>query len=209
MNPRLRDPGKAPMNRDLSLRATLIVVTILIFPIGICYRLKSRATREKLYRSQEGLFILATLRPVGIALWVETIIWMIDPARIAWSSVPLPAWLRWTGVGVLALACGLLVWTFRCLGPNLTDTVVTRQKHTLITDGPYRWIRHPFYDSAAMPGVAVSLIAANWLIFVTGIALFCLFIVRTRTEETNLVARFGDSYRAYRERTGRFLPRLS
>ena len=73
---------------------------------------------------------------------------------------------------MLALACGCwLVCTFRCLGPNLTDTVVTRQKHTLITDGPHRWIRHPFYDSAALLAVAVSLIAANWLVLVTGVAL--------------------------------------
>jgi protein-S-isoprenylcysteine O-methyltransferase Ste14 len=56
--------------------------------------------------------------------------------------------------------------------------------------------------------VAVSLIAANWFLFVTGVVLFCLFIIRTQTEEENLVARFGDSYRAYMERTGRFLPRI-
>ena len=167
-----RDAGQSSMNYEASLRVVLIVVTHLVLPTGVYYRLKSQATREKLDRSQEGLFIWATLRPVGIALWLETIVWTIDPVRIAWSSVPLPAWLRWTGVGVLALACGCwLVWTFRCLGPNLTDTVVTRQKHTLITDGPHRWIRHPFYDSAALLAVAVSLIAANWLVLVTGVAL--------------------------------------
>ena len=74
--------------------------------------------------------------------------------------------------------------------------------------GPYRWIRHPLYDSAALLTVAVSLIAANWFLFVTGVVLFGLLIIRTRTEEANLVARFGDSYRTYMERTGRFLPRI-
>jgi protein-S-isoprenylcysteine O-methyltransferase Ste14 len=146
---------------------------------------------------------------VGIAFWLELIAWMVDPGWMAWSSVSLPAWLRWTGVGLIAIACGLLVWTFRCLGKNLTDTVVTRQKHTLVIHGPYRWVRHPFYDSAALLALAVSLITANWFFFVTGVVLFCLFIIRTRTEEENLVARFGDSYRAYMERTGRFLPRIT
>jgi protein-S-isoprenylcysteine O-methyltransferase Ste14 len=113
------------------------------------------------------------------------------------------------GVGVIATACGLLVWTFRCLGKNLTDTVVTRHKHTLVIHGPYRWVRHPFYDSAALLMVAVSLIAANWFLFVTGVVLVFLLIIRTRTEERNLVARFGDSYRAYMERTGRFLPKIT
>jgi protein-S-isoprenylcysteine O-methyltransferase Ste14 len=57
--------------------------------------------------------------------------------------------------------------------------------------------------------VAVSLIAANWFLFVTGVVLVFLLIIRTRTEERNLVARFGDSYRAYMERTGRFLPKIT
>ena len=196
------------MNHDQTFRAVLIVVLFLILPIGIYHRLKSQATRERLDRWPEGLFILATLRPVGITLWLGLIAWMTDPGWMAWSSVTLPTWLRWTGVGVIAIACGLLVWTFRCLGKNLTDTVVTRQRHTLVVHGPYRWVRHPFYDSAALLAVAVSLITANWFLFVIGGVLFCLLIIRTRTEEQNLVARFGDSYRAYMELTGRFLPRI-
>ena len=64
----------------------------------------------------------------------------------------------------------------------------------LLLDGPDRWIRYPFYGSAALLSVAISLIAANWFLFVTGVVLFCLLIIRTRTEEENLVARFGDSY---------------
>jgi protein-S-isoprenylcysteine O-methyltransferase Ste14 len=196
------------MNHDQTFRAVLIVTFLLVLPIGVYHRLKSQATREKLDRRQEGLFILATLRPVGIAFWLEFIAWMVDPGWMAWSSVPLPAWLRWAGVGLIAIACGLLVWTFRCLGKNLTDTVVTRQKHTLVIHGPYRWVRHPFYDSAALLALAVSLITVNWFVFVTGVVLSCLLIIRTRTEEENLVARFGDSYRAYVERTGRFLPKI-
>jgi len=133
---------------------------------------------------------------------------MIDPGSMAWSHVSIPIWLRWTGVGVIILAVVLLVWTFRTLGRNLTDTVVTRQQHTLVVDGPYRWIRHPFYDSAALLMLAISLIAANWFLFVVGVAVFCLLLLRTRTEEENLMARFGSSYQTYTERTGRFLPRI-
>ena len=196
------------MNHDQTFRAILILVFLVVLPIGIYHRLRSQATGEKLDRRQEGLFILATLRPLGAAFWFGLIAWMVDPASMAWSSMSLPAWLRWTGVGVIAIACGLLVWTFRSLGTNLTDTVVTRQKHTLVLHGPYRWIRHPFYDSAALLMVAISMMAANWFLLVMGVVVFCLLIIRTRTEEANLVARFGDSYRTYMERTGRFLPRI-
>ena len=197
------------MNDDQTFRAILSVVFLVVLPIGIYHRVKSQATREKLDRRQEGLLILATLRPLGAAFWLGLIAWMIDPRWMAWSGVPLPAWVRWIGVGLLATAGGLLVWTFRCLGTNLTDTVVTRRQHTLVVHGPYRWIRHPFYDSAALLMVAMSLIAANWFLFVAGVVVLYLLILRTRTEEDNLVARFGDSYRTYMKRTGRFLPRIA
>jgi protein-S-isoprenylcysteine O-methyltransferase Ste14 len=87
--------------------------------------------------------------------------------------------------------------------------VVTRREHTLVTDGPYRWVRHPFYDAVGLSVLANSLVAANWFLFLTGGLLFLLLIVRTRTEEERLLARFGDSYRAYMKRTGRFLPRVA
>ena len=127
---------------------------------------------------------------------------------MAWSSMPLPAWLRWTGVALCAAGGGLMIWTFRRLGKNLTDTVVTRREHTLVMNGPYRFVRHPFYVSGALFVLGTSLVAANWFLFAGAAAFVALISIRTRTEEENLLARFGESYRAYMERTGRFLPRL-
>ena len=121
---------------------------------------------------------------------------------------PLPDWLRWAGVVSGIAGGGLLLWTFRTLGPNLTDTVVTRKTHTLVTRGPYRWVRHPFYDSAALCILANSLVAANWFILLTGVLALGLLVIRTNKEEENLLKRFGDSYRAYQERTGRFWPKF-
>jgi protein-S-isoprenylcysteine O-methyltransferase Ste14 len=65
------------------------------------------------------------------------------------------------------------------------------------------------YSSAGLFVVGISLIAANWFFFVSGVVIVSLLMVRTRTEEKNLVARFGDSYQHYMDRTGRFLPRIT
>ena len=196
------------MQDDSVFRIVLLVVLLAVVPIGIYHRLKSQATGEKLDRRQEGVFILATLRPLGAVFWFGLFAWMINPAWLGWSSVRVPVWSRWMSVVILVAGCVLLVWTFRSLGRNLTDTVVTREQHTLVSHGPYRWIRHPLYSSAALMVAALSVIAANWFLFITGVMVLCVLVIRTRTEEANLVARFGDSYRRYMDRTGRFLPKL-
>ena len=177
-------------------------------PVGIYQRLRSQARRETLDRRKEGAFILATLRPLGIVMMLGLIAYLIDPKSMAWSSTRLPQWLRWMGVIICGVAGGLFIWTLRCLGKNLTDTVVTRREHTLVRDGPYRWVRHPFYDSVALFVLGVSLLAANWFLFLTGGLVFLLLVIRTRTEEEKLLGRFGEGYRSYMESTGRFIPRV-
>lgn len=195
------------MSDDHPFRLILLAGFVIFMPIGIYHRLRSR-TGEKLDRRQEGVFILVTLRLIGVAGLAGLIAYLINPAFMSWAVVPLPAWLRWIGVGLALIGGLLLVWMFRSLGKNLTDTVVTRKEHALITTGPYRWVRHPFYTSAALLVLANSLAAANWFFFVQGCAMFLLLVIRTRKEEENLIARFGDDYRKYMQRTGRFVPRL-
>ena len=183
-------------------------IGLVVIPVGIYYRLASQATREPLDRRQEGVLILVTLRPLALVMFFGLMLYLIDPSSMAWSSMRLPQWLRWTGVSICAMAGALFIWTLRCLGKNLTDTVVTRREHTLIKNGPYRWVRHPFYDSAALLLLGVSLLAANWFLFLTGALVILLLVIRTRTEEENLLARFGESYRSYMKCTGRFLPKV-
>lgn len=192
-----------------TFRTALALGCAAVFPFGLYHRVKSQGTREPLDRSQEGLFMLATLRPAGLACWAGVIVYLVSPARMAWSSLPLPDWARMAGLVLFAAGSVVVVWTLRSLGPNLTDTVVTRKAHALVTTGPYHSVRHPFYDSAALLVSGSALAAANWFILLTGTIVFVLLALRTVTEEEHLLARFGERYRVYRATTGRFLPRLS
>jgi protein-S-isoprenylcysteine O-methyltransferase Ste14 len=133
---------------------------------------------------------------------------LIDPISMAWAAIPLPSWARWIGVGLGVAAAGLIIWTFRTLGPNLTDTVVTRRDATLVTHGPYRWVRHPFYLAFAIAVIANTLVTANAFLAIFGTAAFLMIVARTTIEERKLIERFGNDYRDYMRRTGRFLPRL-
>ena len=194
------------MTDDLA-RTILLVGFVLVAPVGIYYRLRSR-TDERLDRRQEGWLILLSLRLLALAFMAGLMVFLVKPSAMAWASFNLPDWLRWSGVGLAAAAGGLVIWTFRTLGHNLTDTVVTRRDATLVIDGPYRWVRHPFYLAFAIAVIANTLVTANAFLAITGIAAFLVIVGRTSIEEQKLIDRFGPGYLDYMRRTGRFLPRI-
>jgi protein-S-isoprenylcysteine O-methyltransferase Ste14 len=198
------------MTDESVFRATAIMSIVLALPIGVYYRISSQATRETLARREEGIFIMIGLRLCGLFAFIAIAAYLINPSWMRWASLPLPTWLRWIGGCLAVLAVPpLLFWTFHSLGKKLTDTVVTRREHMLVTHGPYRWVRHPFYDVVLLAIISMSLLTANWLLALLGLMAFTLIVIRTRIEEEKLVERFGDEYRAYMGRTGRFLPRLT
>ena len=200
---------REPMNDDAAFRIVLPVVLAVILPIASYFRIRAHGTGEKLDRTQEGWFLLVAIRLSGVPVLGSMILFLIDPMWMAWSALPLPVWARWLGAGLGLTVAALLCWTFKNLGKNLTDTVVTRREHTLVVTGPYRWMRHPFYVCIALMLVAVSLMMTNWFVLAAGIVLFTLLAIRCGREEAKLVERFGDEYRAYMARTWRFFPKVS
>ncbi len=188
-------------------RIILLVGFAVVAPVGIYHRVRSRKD-EILDRRQEGWLILLTLRPLALAFMAGLVAFLIEPSWMAWASFHLPNWARWSAAGLGVGAGGLLIWTFRCLGHNLTDTVVTRRNATLVTHGPYRWVRHPFYLAFATAVIANTLVTANGFLAVTGTAAFLTIVARTSIEERKLINRFGTDYVEYMQSTGRFLPRM-
>ena len=195
------------MDHESTFRIILIAGFVAMVMITGYHRVRAGAAREPLDRRKEGVFILATLRPIALFVYAGVFAYMINPKWMAWSSLPLPDWLRWTGAVVFVIGLAFLAWTLRSLGTNLTDTVVTRKAHTLVTQGPYQWVRHPFYDAMAMFILAMSLLAANWFILLSGTVVFILLAIRSKTEEEQLLNRFGEPYQKYKEGTGCFLPK--
>ena len=55
------------MADDQTFRLILILGLAAVLPVGIYHRVRSQASGEKLDRRQEGVFILLTLRPIGLA----------------------------------------------------------------------------------------------------------------------------------------------
>jgi protein-S-isoprenylcysteine O-methyltransferase Ste14 len=196
------------MNNEHSFRIVAIVLFLLIAATGLYHRIRAERSGEKISRKEEGLFIMIALRFFGFSAWLGLMTYMIQPKWMYWSTFSIALRVRWLGTGLAILAIPLFHWMLRSLGTNITDTVVTRKESTLVTHGPYHWVRHPMYSITCLLFLGFTLHTANWFIGLTGIGTLVLLIIRTSTEEAKLIERFGEDYRDYMKETGRFLPRL-
>lgn len=189
-------------------RFCLLIGILIVIPVLRFHRVRARAAGDRLDRRAEGTFILYTLRPFAVTAFLCLILYIINPRLMSWSSVNLPLWMRWIGLAGAATSAVLLLAVLISLGRNLTDTVVTRASHTLVTTGPYRFVRHPFYAAFALGLASNAVVTANWFLGLCGFLTIVLVVLRTKTEEQKLVERFGSEYSRYMATTGRFVPRL-
>ena len=176
--------------------------------ISIYYRSKANRQGGRVSTSAERKFVLYMRIVGGLFLWLSVLTYLINPGWLAWSSLGFPAWLRWTGAAVGFVSVGLIYWVFSSLGLNVTPTVVTRPDSQLVTRGPYRWVRHPLYTVGFLSFFGFFLLTGSWVILLGVLLTIPFLILRTPQEEEHLIQRFGNDYRTYMQRTGRFLPKL-
>lgn len=177
--------------------------------ISAFYRRRARQQGETIARRRENPLLIAGRAVVALPLFGAIFLYLLNPRWMTWSELALPASVRWVGVLPGLIAVPAAFWVFTSIGRNVSETVLTKRDHALVTSGPYRWIRHPLYTTGAVLLLAIGLMAANWFILLFALlAIVSLRLAVIPLEERELVNRFGDEYRRYMARTGRFLPRV-
>jgi len=196
------------MNENF-FRISAALILFIGISISSYYRRKAdKDTGEKISRKADGTAMMTVIRLGGLVLWLSPLVYLINPQWMAWSKLGLPEWARWIGIGIGFLCTISVYWLFSSIGSGITPTSATRTEHKLVTSGPYRWVRHPLYTVGSSMFIAFGMMADNWFIAVLGILAFIAMAARTPKEEANLIEKFGDEYREYMNRTGRFLPKI-
>lgn len=190
---------------------TFHVIFVILFAALIAIRLRfhfKARTWSREGRTVEGVSLFLRFF-VGIPLILCILVYLFRPQILVWASVPLdPIWRR-IGAAIFGLSLPLLIWVQQALGKNFSTDLRIRSGHTLVTWGPYRYVRHPMYTVLLLTFTGMGLLTANWFIGGTGIVvLIVIMISRTPKEEAMMLATFGESYQRYAESTGRYLPRL-
>jgi protein-S-isoprenylcysteine O-methyltransferase Ste14 len=127
----------------------------------------------------------------------------LDAVRFKWSAVP--TWLAAPGALAFLLACYIAYLALR--ENSFAAPVVKIQKEraqTVITTGPYRYVRHPMYAGMIFYLLGAPLLFGSWWGLLWGLALLGLFAIRILIEERTL----KKELQGYREYTVRVRYRL-
>jgi protein-S-isoprenylcysteine O-methyltransferase Ste14 len=187
-----------------------LILAVLLSALGVSgyHRARARRQGEAIPRSSEGALFVTLRAFMALNLFGAIILYVVRPEWMAWGSFDAPTPVRWVGVILGVLTIPAVHWVLRTLGRNVSETVLTKPHHELVTTGPYRWIRHPLYTTGLALFLALGLMAGSWFVLLAaGIVLVLLRWLVIPREEQALLARFGGRYRDYMAKTGRLVPR--
>ena len=149
---------------------------------------------------------MAILSVVGVAEMVKYVVAGLD-VRWGWSP-QMPLALQLAGVVVAVLGYDvILVWSMAA-NAFFSQTVRVQEDrgHTVVTGGPYRYVRHPGYVGSLLFQIATPFILGSVWTFIPSGLVVCLTILRTALEDRALHEEL-PGYAEYAQQTRyRLLP---
>jgi protein-S-isoprenylcysteine O-methyltransferase Ste14 len=124
------------------------------------------------------------------------------------AALPGNEWI-WPVLGCAVGLAGVVLrwWAIRTLGAHFTRNLQITADQRVVTDGPYRYLRHPSYTGAILMFTGVGIGLGNALSLAACLVLPSIgFIRRIPHEETLLSAELGEPYAEYASHTRRLLP---
>jgi protein-S-isoprenylcysteine O-methyltransferase Ste14 len=119
-------------------------------------------------------------------------------------------YLQVVSVPLFLIGVILADWSESAMRQFMRPSVEVREKHKLVTSGPYSHIRHPLYTSIILMTLGSALLLFHIVLILGFLGCLCIVYRRAVLEEELLASEdgFGQDYRDYMKKTGRFLPRF-
>lgn len=201
------DFGAPEMEEEALFRLLFIAIYAVFFIVRIRYRVES-ARREPERRQRLESWASKVLIIAILGYLASIVLYMLGVPWIFWSYLAMPPWLRWLGVIGASSSVLLVARIHRALGRQYSAELAIQKDHVLVTTGPYARTRHPMYTALNMFSFSMAMTTSNLLVLFFAILVILPFPWIAREEEQVLLETFGEEYREYMRRTGRFFPRI-
>jgi len=185
--------------------AKVIILLASIAMVAIRAPHGKRSHGIPVVRSRKGKLEIVLLTIAWLAFFLP-LIWIATPvlASADYTLRPVPLL---TGVVCLTLGLRLFQLSHADLGANWSITLDVREKHTLVTQGVYRRVRHPMYTALLLYSVGQALVLPNYVAGPSyGVTIALLVALRIGPEERMMLEEFGKDYQEYMAQTKRLVP---
>ena len=191
---------------SVTLIGKIVWVLGIIAWYAIRYPSERRARRTRVVSDRRSGVEAAGLTAALIGL-AFTPGFYVATGKPAAADYPAHLWAVILGALLFFTAMWVFRRTHKALGRNWSITLQIREKHELISHGPYALVRHPMYTSFLLMALGQAFLLANWVVGLAGLIGFAvLFFLRVDKEERMMLEIFGPEYRAYMDRTKRIIP---
>ena len=184
-----------------------MIQTVLAFLLALCFfGIEPLFRKGKVAKSLER-----TASDKGSSNLIVALFWIVIilPPLLNFLQVGQieSSAFRWLGLLIMVLGLGLRFWSMRVLGEYYTRTLRVTDTQAIVSQGPYRVIRHPGYLGTIFVWIGFALAVGNWIAtLIVAILLFSVYGYRIRSEEAMLIDKFGNEYEKYRKRSWRLVP---
>ena len=106
---------------ETPFQITAAVILLTTVSISVYFRSRAAAGRKQPVSSREEGGLILILRSLfGLAGWLSAFLYLVNPRWMAWAQLDLPAWLRWSGAGLMLVCLPLIFSVFYNLADNVT-----------------------------------------------------------------------------------------
>ena len=194
---------------ELFIRRAVVSAGTLIYWGGVA--IHARRIRKRIGKSAN----LKPRTPKEKLLWLGWTFmilgWLLQPLFISGASLP-PALLTpltlAAGIALTILGYACTLWCYAMMGDTWRIGVNRNEKTSLVTRGPYNFIRHPIYGFQIVMLIGAALLLPTIFSFVIIAVHFICVQAKAADEENYLLGVHGETYQAYLNRTSRLLPKL-
>lgn len=143
--------------------------------------------------------------PLGLILRLLSL--GVFPLTALTQPKVIPGTIYMIGVLVMIAGVWLALWSQKVLGRNWVPGVGLHRGHKLITDGPYRYVRHPLYLGIGILGIGAVICSLNPLVAAAMLLFWLAVATRIPREERLMASKYRGRWTSYRTNTGCLLPR--
>jgi protein-S-isoprenylcysteine O-methyltransferase Ste14 len=207
--PKTIDSGRSD-SLALAILVDILLLSLFAVPHSVMARpaFKRRWTQFVPPPVERSTYVLVSNLSLGLLFWqwrpIPAIVWHLDHP-VTRSVVLALFWAGW----ILVLMCTFLIDHFDLTGLRQVYLHAFGRPYTPVSfkaPGPYRFVRHPIMLGFLLAFWAAPTMTIGHLLFDAATSVYIL--IALQFEEHDLIAAYGEQYRAYRDHAGLLFPRF-